>query len=82
LPIGHDDREDRAKLDRDLECLFRFALKAEQGAGQNEMAGGGNGDEFGQPFEDAEKNDDKDGMPPFDNPGTGSSRIWSSVFPS
>ncbi len=52
LPVHQDHREDRAGLDGDVEHLGFGIVKPQQGARQNQMAGGRNGQELGQSLDD------------------------------
>ena len=51
--------EDRARLDDDLEDLRLLAEIAEQRAGDDEVAGRGNGEEFGETFDQAQQQCDE-----------------------
>jgi hypothetical protein len=53
--------EDGAELDRDLEGLARRALEAEQLAEEDEVAGRGDRQEFGQALDDAHQQGGEDG---------------------
>jgi hypothetical protein len=53
--IDADDGQDGAELDDDLEDLSG-RLEAEEMAEQQDVAGRGDRDEFGQPFDEAEQN--------------------------
>ena len=50
------DRQDGSGLDHDLEGLRLFARVAGQRAGHDQVARGGDGQEFGEAFDNAEKN--------------------------
>ena len=54
LAVVPDDGEHRAGLDRDVEQLGLLVGPAEQGAGEDQVPGAGDGQELGQPFDDAE----------------------------
>ena len=54
LAVLPDDRENGAGLDDDFEQLAAFVVEIEQIAGENQVAGRGDRQEFGQPFDDAE----------------------------
>ena len=47
-------RQDRRELDHDLEHLAALVVEVEQVAGQDQVAGAGDGQEFGKTFDDAE----------------------------
>ncbi len=47
-------RQDGAELDHDLEDLALLVVEVEQLPGQDQVAGAGDGQELGQPFDDAE----------------------------
>ena len=53
LPVDDDHRQDRAGLDRNVENLRLVVGHAQQGAGQDQMPGRRNRQEFGQAFNDA-----------------------------
>ena len=53
--IQHAHGQDRAKLDDDLEDPAWGTLEAQKIDGQDQMAGRGNRDELGQPFDQTEK---------------------------
>ena len=53
-PVEHDDREDRAKLDDDVECRPLLRVEAEQLGGKDQMACRRDRQEFGHPLDDAE----------------------------
>jgi len=52
LPVDQDHRKDRAGLDRDIE---QVTAMAEPALGDQQMAGAGNRQEFGDAFNDAEQ---------------------------
>ena len=47
--------EDGAELDGDVEYGMAFGIEADEAAGHNQMAGAGNGQKFGEAFDDAEE---------------------------
>ena len=51
FPIDQDHRKDGAGLDRNLKHLAFVIRKAQQGARQNQMPGGGDGQKLGDPFD-------------------------------
>jgi hypothetical protein len=53
LPVDKDDGEDRAGLDGDVEDLGLGIVEAEQRAGEDQVACGGDGKEFGQALDHA-----------------------------
>src|SRR5436305_258251 len=59
-PVDHDDGEDRAELDDDVEHLPVILVIAQQGTGEDQMAGRGDRQEFGDPLDDAEQDDGED----------------------
>src|SRR5436190_1722753 len=54
-PVVDDRRQQRPELDDDGEAVDAGALQAQGPAGEDEVAGGGHGDELGEAFEDAEE---------------------------
>ena len=57
--IDRQDRQDRAELDQHLEGLAG-RVEAEEMPGEQDVAGGGDGDELGQPLEHAEEGGDQE----------------------
>ena len=57
-PVEDDDREDRAQLDDDVERRPLLRVEAEQLGGEDQVAGRGDRQEFGDALDDAE--DDRD----------------------
>ena len=47
--------EDGAELDGDVEYGMAFGVEADEAAGHNQVAGAGNGQKFGEAFDDAEE---------------------------
>jgi hypothetical protein len=56
-PVQHHDRQDRAELDDDVEHLPAPRVIAEQPRREDQMPGRGDGQEFGDPLDDAEEDD-------------------------
>ncbi len=56
-PVEHDDREDRAELDDDVEQLPAVGVEAEQAAGEDQVPGRRHGQELGHALDDAEDDD-------------------------
>src|SRR5262249_38510693 len=52
--VDPHNRQNGAQLDEDFECLGPFSLKAKQRPGDNEMSGGRDGQELGDPLDQAE----------------------------
>ncbi len=53
--INREDREDRAKLNQDDEGLAeRIVVEAEEALHQQQMSGGGDRNELGEPFDDSQ----------------------------
>src|SRR5262249_32651453 len=59
LVIEHDDREDGPELDGDFERRGLLADEAEQIPDHDQMAGGRDGDELRQPFDDSQYDRDR-----------------------
>ena len=59
--VDREDGEDRAELDQHLEGLAG-GVEAEEVAGEQDVAGGGDRDELGQPLDDPEEGRDQVGM--------------------
>ncbi len=53
LPVHQDHGQDGARLDGDVEDLGLLVVEAEQRAGQDQVAGAGDGKKLGEPFDDA-----------------------------
>ena len=52
-PVHHHDRQDRGQLDHDVEHLPVLQVIAEEIGGQDQVSGGGHGQELGQSLDDA-----------------------------
>jgi hypothetical protein len=59
-PVEHDDGEDRAELDDDVEHRPLLRIVAEQLRGQDQVTGRGDRDELGDTLDDAEQDDRQD----------------------
>ncbi len=55
FPVNPDHREDRPELDDDLEDLCLFVVETDEVACKDQVPRGGDGDELGYPFHDAQK---------------------------
>jgi hypothetical protein len=53
-PVEDDDRQDRAELNDDVERRPFVRVEPEQVGGEDQMAGRGDGQEFGDALDDAE----------------------------
>ena len=58
-PVKHDDGEDRAGLDGDVEQGPFVGLEAEQFGGEDQMAGRRDGQIFGDALDNAEDDDEQ-----------------------
>ena len=58
VPVENHHGQDGPELDDHVECFGLGAGEIQKMAGDNEMAGAGDGEEFGQSFDDAENESD------------------------
>ena len=70
-PVEDDDGEDRAQLDDDVERRPLLRIEAEQLGGEDQVAGRGDREEFGDALDDAEDDRDQEDWHESVGPGSG-----------